>query len=54
MLVDYNIMFYYKVTNYKCNRWETLPLPSPDFFDNPRGGGCWEGLLDSHIISPKQ
>ena len=20
----YNTMFYYRVTNYKCNRWETL------------------------------
>ena len=24
-LLDYNIMFYYKVANYKCNRSETVP-----------------------------
>ena len=30
-LRDYNVMFYYRVANYKSNRKETLP--SPGFFD---------------------
>ena len=30
-LRDHNVMFYYRVANYKSNRKETLP--SPGFFD---------------------
>ena len=26
-LLDYNVMLYYRVANYNCNRWETLPSP---------------------------
>ena len=58
-------MFYYRVVNYKCNRWETvlqqyltrafLTLQSSRGVWG--GGGCGWGGADSpeaHAISPEQ
>ena len=49
-LLDYNLMYYYRVANYKCNRLEILP--SLGFFDSSRLRR--EELLDPHPISPEQ
>ena len=50
ILLDYDIMFYYRVANFKCNSRETLL--SPCFFNTSQLRRV--ELLDLHPKSPEQ